>query len=148
MYSEEKVRTPYPIIANVTPFGWNNFSETLLVANYQSDISLRKVWPTPQCRIISAVRCFTGFLHVQPVSPHSISVGLRSGLWLIDHSRTPHFLGLSHSLVDLLVCFGSFSCCRVQLCFSFNFFFFFTDGLRCCSSTLWHSRIHGGFYDG
>lgn len=41
--SEEKVRTIYPLIAGVSPFGCNNFSETLLVAIYYTDTSQRSL---------------------------------------------------------------------------------------------------------
>ena len=52
-------------------------------------------------------------------SCHSISIGFRSGLWL-DHSRTFILFLLSHSEVDLLVCFESLSCCITQLRLSFR----------------------------
>ena len=65
-------------------------------------------------------------------SSHNISVGLSSELW-VGQSRTLHFIVYSQSLMDLLVCFGSLSCCRLQFCFSFNVF---TGGLTCSSITL------------
>ena len=50
-------------------------------------------------------------------SCHSISIGFKSGL---GHSRTFILFLLSHSEVDLLVCFGSLSCCITQLRLSFR----------------------------
>lgn len=142
---EEKVRTPYLLIASVAPFGWNNLSETLLVAIYQS---LTSIWRkfSPLLNAESFQQMLEGFVACTArfKSPHSISLGLRSGLWL-GYSRTLHFLVFSQSLVDLLVCFGSLSCCKVQFRFSFNS----SDGFTCSSSTLWYrGKIHGGFYDG
>ncbi len=43
-----------------------------------------------------------------------ISIGSRSGLWL-GHSKVFILFFFSHSEVDLLVCFGSLSCCRTQV---------------------------------
>ncbi len=42
-------------------------------------------------------------------SLHRVSMGLRSGDWL-GHSRTLMCFFLSHSFVDLAICFGSLSC--------------------------------------
>lgn len=66
-----------------------------------SEIDQKKVCPTPQCRILSAVRCLRVFWHVQPCT------------WL-GHSRTHHFLVFSQSLVDLLVCLETLSCCMLS----------------------------------
>lgn len=76
---------------------------------------------------IRYLRCF---LHFK--SAHSISIGLRSGLWQ-GHSRTLRFLTLTLSLVDLWIYFGSL-CWRVQFCFSFNFLtddFTFSSSIFC-----------------
>ncbi|XP_054610033.1 4-hydroxyphenylpyruvate dioxygenase isoform X2 [Dunckerocampus dactyliophorus] len=56
------------------------------------------------------------------------SVGFRSGLGL-DHSKV-----FIHSKVDLLVCFGSLSCCRSQVAFSLR------------SPTFSFSTIHASIY--
>lgn len=50
-------------------------------------------------------------------SCHSISTRFRSWLWL-GHSKVFILCFLTHSEEDLLVCFGSLSCCRTQMCFS------------------------------
>lgn len=52
-------------------------------------------------------------------SRHSISRGLRSGLWPGDSTRRV-FFGWSHSVVNLLRCFGSLSCCITHPLSSFN----------------------------
>ena len=53
-------------------------------------------------------------------SCHSISIGLRPGLWL-GHSRRRIFFCWSHSVVDLLLSFGLLFCCITQLLLNFNF---------------------------
>lgn len=54
-------------------------------------------------------------------SCHSISIGFRSGLWL-GHSKVfLLYFFLSHSEGDLLVSFGSSSCCRTQVRSTFSF---------------------------
>lgn len=70
---KKKYRTPCPLIAGVTPFGWNNFlSDMLLVAVYQCDMGLKKVCPTPQWIHVSALRCLRDFLPVS--SSHTASL--------------------------------------------------------------------------
>ena len=59
---------------------------------------------------LEGFRAWTAFLR----SCHSISIGFRSGLWL-GHSKVFILFFFSHSEVDLLVCFGSLSCCRTQV---------------------------------
>ncbi len=46
-------------------------------------------------------------------SCHSISIGVKSGLWL-SHSKTLISFLLSYSELDLLMCLGSLSCCKTQ----------------------------------
>ncbi len=50
-------------------------------------------------------------------SCHSISIGVKSGLWL-GHSKTLISFLLSYSEVELLVCLGSLSCCITQVLLS------------------------------
>ena len=50
---------------------------------------------------------------------HSLSLGLRSGLWL-GHSKRWILFFWSHSVVDLLWCFGSLFCCIIQLQLTFR----------------------------
>ena len=116
------------------------------VTVYESlTLSKRKNLDIPPCRILSAVWYLIGFLHVQPVlkPSQSISIGLGSGLWL-GHSIILHFFLLNHSLVDLLECFGSLSCCppplQVQILDRWCQIFLKHPLIQC--------RIHSGFYDG
>jgi len=57
---------------------------------------------------LEGFRAWTAFLRFK--------VGLRSGLWL-GHSKVFSLFFFSHSEVDLLVCFGSLSCCIMQVRF-------------------------------
>ncbi len=88
---------------------------------------------------LEGFRAWTAFLR----SCHSISIGFRSGLWL-GHSKVFILFFFSHSEVDLLVCFGSLSCCRTQVRFSLRSR---TDG-RTLSFRIFmvDSRIHGSIY--
>lgn len=61
---------------------------------------------------------------------HSISIVLRSGLWL-GHTWRP--CCWSHSVVDLLLCFGS-SCCITYPLLSFSWQ---TDGLKFSCKMSW-----------
>lgn len=76
---EEKVRTPYPLIASVAPFGWNNLSETLLVAIYQSLTSIwRKFAPLNaeffSLRSVWRVSCMYSPFQVTPQHVNGIKV--------------------------------------------------------------------------
>lgn len=55
--------------------------------------------------------CFRSF--------HSISIGLRSGLWL-GHSKTLTFFCANHSLAEQFVCLGSLSYCMTHFLLSFS----------------------------
>ena len=55
--------------------------------------------------------CFRSF--------HSISIGLRSGLWLC-HSKTLSFFCFNHSLVEWLVCSELLSYCMIHFLLSFS----------------------------
>lgn len=92
--TEEKVRTSCAL--------------RVVSCNYRavSDIDWKKVFPSPPCRILSAVWFLRRFLHAQSVSNHP------------QHLKRIKIQALTRpfqSLVDLLECFGSLSCCIVHI---------------------------------
>ena len=73
-------------------------------------------------------------LHTALLKSHqTISIGLRSGLWL-GHCNTLILFFFSHSVVDLLVHLGSLSCCVTHFQPSFNCQ---SHGLAFYSRILW-----------
>lgn len=67
-------------------------------------------------------------------SCHSISIELKSGLWLF-HSNSLFFFFFSHSYVKLLLCLGSLSCCMIHFQPRLSCW---TDGLTLVSIIFWY----------
>ena len=61
---------------------------------------------------------------------------VKSGLWL-GHHETSILFFFSHSVVDLLVCLGSLSCCTTQFWPSRSCW---TDGITFNSRILWYAE--------
>uniref|UniRef100_A0A8C4S0U2 Immunoglobulin V-set domain-containing protein n=1 Tax=Erpetoichthys calabaricus TaxID=27687 RepID=A0A8C4S0U2_ERPCA len=74
-------------------FLWDDYTEVLIDVTKMT---------TPLCKIPTVTRCLWLFLHVMPISNPS-----KHFKWNSNQNITLRFFFLSHSLVDLLVCFGS-----------------------------------------
>ena len=86
---------------------------------------------------------FTMLLHFFKVctsllrSSHTVPIRLRSGLWL-EHCNQLILFFFRHSVVDLLLCLGSLSCCITQFQPRFSCSI---DGLTCDSWIIWYTEV-------
>ncbi len=115
-----KSACPLNLITGWATLSSNNCHQAFAITCNESVTSaVEEFWPTHLGRIVVIQPHWRVFEH-EPAflrSCHSISIGFRSGLWL-GHSKVFILFFFSHSEVDLLVCFGSLSCCRTQVRFS------------------------------
>ena len=97
---------------------------------------MEEFWSTLPFRTAVTKRHLWVFKHelLRFKSCHNMSIEIRSGHWL-KHSKTSNLLFFSHFHVDLIVCFGTLSCCVTQLRFSFSSQ---TDGLTFSYRILWY----------
>ena len=113
-HSAEKISTSLASIACITPFRLNNLMQPFLVTVYQTLTSTGRN-PPLLYSTASTGSCLRAFLHAQPSSrpPQHFD---RIEIWtLLGYSITLYFFFLSHSVVALLVCFGSLSCCKIHV---------------------------------
>ena len=135
--SVEKVCEPLDLITCWPSFGSNKLNQTFSVVGDQTCTMVRRnIWPFIFTKLFQFSNIiFLGCLVWTAVlmSCHSISIRLRSGLWL-GHSKRHIFFCRSCSVVDLLLCFGPLSCCITQLLLSFNWR---TDSLTFSCKISW-----------
>lgn len=132
-------------VSHKATFSSINLVKSLSVWLYQS---LTSLWEHFLLTLLYKPQCFSSFWFVAfhlcttlSRSRHRISIMLRSGLSLCPCSTL--ILFFSPSVVDLLLCLGSLSCCMTQFWPSFSFK---TDSLTfdtriCCNYIGVHCRL-------
>ena len=92
---------------------WSNYFLFGVIRHSRYDFGEILACSSVQCCFsslrLAGIRLCTALLR----SHHSISIRLRSGLWL-DHFNTLILFFFRHSGVDLLIFLGSLSCCMTQ----------------------------------
>jgi len=117
----ERVCEPLYSETGVTPLSSNNFNQTFPVTHDQSCTSAwRNFGPfllteLLQLRDICGVSCINGLLQILP---HHLSW---VNAWTSTlHSKMQNLFCFIQSVVDVLVCLGSSSCCMIHFLLSFS----------------------------